>query len=221
MRAALEWLLPEGSSTIVVPHLSPWRVQRLWIAPTPSYMYFYPSKWTNKTWTGIAGDAKRFATLLAIAKARAPAAALAEPGPELLFLARQPHLQKKKLVNRIEIETIARSHGFQIVYPESLTFLDQVRIAHQAKFVIAPEGSNSLLAFFCRAGARVCLLSSPHTFPLVDVNGILTALGVDLTILTGALASDDPDWSFWNDYHINPADFERFLKEWVPGGKAA
>ena len=150
-------------------------------------------------------------------------AALHQPtGHERIFLARKPSRSKKKLRNHREIEALAAGHGFRIVYPEDLGLLEQMRLAFHARAIIAPEGSNALLAWFARAGCKVCILSPPYTLPLVDVNAILAELDVDLSVFTGPDFPTEEDFCpYWNDYEIDAAEFSRFLSHWPeaePGG---
>jgi capsular polysaccharide biosynthesis protein len=215
---SLHLLTPGGAEILTIPHLAPCRVKRLWFSSNPMYMGFYPTRWVEETWTGMATDAARFAALMRTVKDQVGADALEPTGVERVFFARKPERRKKKLLNHPEIESIAMSFGFQVVYPEDLSFREQMRLAHHARFVVAPEGSNSFLAFFSLPGTRVCTLSPTYTFPLADINAILHALDVDCTILTGPMTSDDPDWPFWNDYTVDPRVFRDFLEAWLRDG---
>jgi hypothetical protein len=63
----------------------------------------------------------------------------------------------------------------------------------------------------------VCFLNSPHTLPLVELSGILAALGAEFSIITGPMVSET-DEPFWNDYTIDEAAFSNFLDRWLQTG---
>ena len=107
------------------------------------------------------------------------------------------------------------ARGFTVVYPEDLSFAQQLRLVHHARHVVAPDGSNGLLAYFVSPGAKVCFLNSPHTLPLVELNGLLSALGAEFTIVTGPMTGEPTDEPFWNDYSIDPERFCAFLDDWL------
>lgn len=208
---SLDLFWPERAGTIVIPHLAPARVRRLWVAPSPMYMGFYPTVWNANTWLAMATHGPNFARLIRELLSN-------QPAPELrggrLYLARKPEQPKKRLTNHQEIENIARSHGFDIVYPQDLSFKAQFELAHSADFILGPEGSAMFWSFFARPGTKVCTLSSEHTFPLADINSMMKALGLDYTILTGPRMTDGKDWLFWEDYSIDAGLLADFLASW-------
>lgn len=213
---ALPALLPPGSSVLRIPHLGSVDVGRLWCASNPIYSGFYPTLWTPGTWATIGSAPTRLAWMVReLARLLGPDID-APTGCDRLFLARRPSRHKKKLLNHPEIEAIAADRGFRIVYPEDLGLVEQVRLARNATRIVAPEGSQALLAWFARPGARACLLSPPYALPLVDVNAILADLDIALTVLTGPDEPTEEDFcGFWNDYRIDPAGFAAFLDGWA------
>lgn len=211
---SLKLLLPRGFDLIRLPHLAARRVGRLWCAPAPMYRGFYPPVWDVRTWLGMAMNGADFAREVRYLKRLAGDAIVEPTGWDRIFLARRPSL-KKRLVNAEEVEAAAEARAFRVLYPESLSFRDQLRAAHHARHLVAPEGSNSFLAFFAAPGARLCTLSPPNTYPLADVNAPLMELGVELTIFTGPVVSCIEGEEFWADYRIDAAEFGRFLDGWL------
>lgn len=217
IRAALPLLLGEGTPIVSVPHLAPVQVGRLWCAPTPQYAGFYATEWNDGVWAARSAEPARLASLSQRLRAALMAGSEGEAaGPERLFLARKPSRWKKKLLNHEAIEAIARERGFVLVYPEDFSLAEQVRLAWHAKWIVAPEGSNGLLAFFARAGARVCALSPRYTYPLGDVSAILAASGVRMQIFLGEDVPSAEDFCpFWNDYNLDEAAFRSYLDRWL------
>jgi capsular polysaccharide biosynthesis protein len=135
-------------------------------------------------------------------------------GLDRIFFARSP-TRKKKLENHVQIQSAAAIRGFEIVYPEDLPFPEQMRLAHHARHVIAPDGSNGLLSFFASPGSKVCFLNNPHTMPLGEINGLLAALGAEFTVFTGPDFGEPKDEPYWNDYRIDETKFASFLDDWL------
>ena len=214
-RQSLELLLPRGAQVIVVPHLAPFFVRKLWCSPIATYIGFYPTTFDLETWRHRAREPRHFAALIGEIMRRAEHATSEPTGWERIFIARKPHLHKKKLLNHRAIEAVAEAHRFKIVYPEQMSFVDQLRLARHARYIAGPEGSGTYLACFAQPGTRLCLLSPPYTLPLVEINGVLAALGVDVTILTGPESATDDLSPFWYAYEIAVDRFSRFLDRWL------
>jgi capsular polysaccharide biosynthesis protein len=212
IRQALPVFLPEGTPVITVPHLSTVQADRLWVAPTPQYAGFYATQWDDDVWDARSAEPASTALLLSDIREMTVAATETSTGLDKLFLARRPGRNKKKLVNHVAIEAMATGHGFHVLYPEDFSFIEQLRLARHARHIIAPDGSNSLLALFSSAGARLCTLSPPYTYPLADIGSIMSALGSEMTVVVGDdMPVEGGFGDFWNDYHIDPALFSEYL----------
>jgi len=220
-RRSLELLLPPDNETIVVPHLAPVFVRKLWCAPIPANIGFYPTQFDEEIWGHRAREPGHFTTLVREIAKRVENATSEPTGWDLVYIARKSHLTKKRLLNFREIEAVAQERGFRIVYPEEMSFIDQLRVVRHARHIVGPEGSGTYLAFFARAGTRMCVLSPPYTLGLVDINGILAGVGVDLTIFTGREFPNEEFSPFWYDYEIHPTRFSAFLGDWLAEGAPA
>jgi hypothetical protein len=215
--AALPRLLPAGTPLLRLGHLDTARVRRLWCASGVGYYGFYPMHWTPATWAAMATAPRPMARWLQRLGALFDGGnAGATPTPARVYLSRKPSRHKKKLLDHPQIEAVAQARGFHIVYPEDLDLHAQVARIRGATHVVAPDGSNALLAWFARPGTRMLLLSPPYTLPLVDVNAILAELGVAATVLTGP---DEPTLTdfcaYWNDYRIGEDRFAAVLGDWL------
>jgi hypothetical protein len=210
IRDALPALLPPSTPLVTVPHLATARIERLWTVPNPIFIGFYPTQFTFDTWDQMATEPHGFCEALDAACAGVAPARTA--GPEHVYLARRPG-RKKALRNHAAIEDVVRARGFSVVYPEDLTFAEQVALMRGAKFVVAPEGSNNLLTLLAGRGTKVCTLNPPYTHPLLDVNGLLAHRGVEMTVITGAAHPTDEFCPFWWDYDIDSTALDAFLAE--------
>lgn len=216
VRAALPHWLPHGSELVSVPHLAQVEVGRLWCAPTPYYTGFYPLEWSDATWAGRSAAPVPMATLFRHLRQALGDAIAAPTGRPRLYLARKPERSKKKLLNHDAIEALAAQAGFERIYPEDYPLVEQIRLAAHATHLLAPEGSNNLLAFLASPGTKVATLSPPYTYPLGGVGAILAELGVDFEVVVGPdEPTEDGFCAFWNDYRIPPADFAAWLRDWI------
>lgn len=208
-REALEAFLAPGASIIELAIGSHARVGRLWCAPTPMYMPLFEHMNERFHWDLLAAEPARFARVVYEMNRR-----LGATGDPLarrrFYLARRAN-RHRKLVNHAQVEALAIRKGFEVVYPEDMDFAAQVRMARDAEWIIGPEGSAMFLAFFARAGTRLCILNHPYTLGLPVLTGLLEAIGIDVTILTGPAASANAELPHFIDYRIDPDEFETFL----------
>jgi hypothetical protein len=108
-----------------------------------------------------------------------------------------------------------RARGFRVVYPERMSFAEQAATLHEARYVIAPEGSALFLAFFSKPGAKICILDHPHTAGLPIYNGLFGQVGVETVVFTGPFVRLDQNWPHMSDYQIDEVSFARFLNTWL------
>ena len=133
-------------------------------------------------------------------------------GPENVFLARQPWLWAQ-LVNAPEIEAVADEHGFTVVYPEELTFIEQVNLLANAKRVVAPEGSALFLCYFASPGTRLLILENA----VVEGVNVWRAFFPDCepTAMAGTIVDRDDGFPHRSSYRIDPQRFRDLLREWL------
>jgi hypothetical protein len=61
----------------------------------------------------------------------------------------------RPMINEIEVEDRVRRAGFTVIYPETLSFNDQIGAFASARYILGPSGSGMLNAIFAKPGARV------------------------------------------------------------------
>jgi len=209
-------MLPQGVEIIALPSYATARVRRLWVAP--SQLYFPALEKLNERfkWDYIIAPPKRFAAIVREMAQRVAHISDTPTGQDRVFLARK-HFLRRKLVNYPEIEVAATTRNFAIVYPEDLSFAEQVRLLRHARFVAGPDGSALLLAHFCQAGTKICHLCHPFTVGLPHQTGTLSEIGIDITVLTGPYCGIDDEYPDQSDYMIDAAAFGKFLDEHLDG----
>lgn len=70
---------------------------------------------------------------------------------------------KRRIGNEKEVEKILSQNGIEIVYPEELTFTQQINLFANAKEIIAPHGAGLANLVWAKSSARV-LEIFPHNF---------------------------------------------------------
>ncbi|MBV8373772.1 MAG: glycosyltransferase family 61 protein [Candidatus Eremiobacteraeota bacterium] len=217
---SLRLLIPRGVDIIELP-FAPTHVRRLWYAPALMHEPFFEN--VNERYAGPdhrCFPPERFRPAL---EAMAEAAALVSVPAiknERIFLARRS--TQRRLENYAEIESVAAARDFTVVHPETLSFSEQIAIAHNARLLAGPEGSQMYLAFFARPRSKLCILNHPFTHDLLNFCYLVEQNGIDVTLLTGPATrlNNEPGYPNFGlpqyaDYAIDPAAFARFLDAWV------
>ena len=127
-------------------------VGKLWLASTPTY---HPDRFDLPYWTGSALSEPHLEYL------RQRALDGAAPGrrlPKKVYLPRRG-FRGRTLRNARELENEFERAGFALVRPETLGFLEQVRLFHDADVIAGPGGAALSNLLFCRPGARVLALT--------------------------------------------------------------
>ncbi len=81
---------------------------------------------------------------------------------ERLFVSRK-HWQGGRAIDfHDELESLMLSHGFRIVYPETLSLAEQAHLFSTARIVVGEDGSALHNVIFSAAGARLGVLMDEH-----------------------------------------------------------
>jgi tetratricopeptide (TPR) repeat protein/capsular polysaccharide biosynthesis protein len=91
----------------------------------------------------------------------APAATLRRDGPRL-YVSRLHQTQFRRMENEREIEDLLRRRGFEVIYPEQLSFAEQVRLFSEASVLAGAGGSNMINCIFAPRGAQILLFTQWH-----------------------------------------------------------
>jgi len=90
----------------------------------------------------------------------------------------------RRILNEDELLRVLQREGFEIVLPEQMSFLEQVALFDQAKVVVAAHGSGLSNLVFCREGAHVVELFSPH-YVTVPYWALANQVGLDYRYVMG------------------------------------
>ena len=132
-------------------------------------------------------------------------------GAESVFLARQPW-RWGHLLNAPEIEAVAHEHGFTVVYPDELTFVEQVNLLANAKRVLATEGSALFLCYFASPGTRLLILENAA----IEGANVYRALfpNCEPTAMAGTIVDRDHSFPHRSSFRLDPQRFRDVLTEW-------
>ena len=212
IRDALRLVVPADAEIIEVDPLQPVHVRRLWCSSNLTYapareimderystLHTYPSP---ELIVPVVSELNR----------RVAPRVVGDEGPENVFLARQPWLWAQ-LVNALEIEAVADEQGFTVVYPDELTFVEQVNLVANAKRIVAPEGSALFLCYFASPGTRLLILENAA----VEGANVWRTFFPECepTAMAGTVVDRDEGFPHRSSYRIDPQRFRDFLGEWL------
>lgn len=119
---------------------------------------------------------------------------------ERIFVSRgQWSAQGRQLINRGDVETIARDAGYTIYLPEKHSLLDQISAFNNAAACAGEYGSAMHNSIFCKQGTPICLLRSSQTDPGFLQSGIGAALGHPTGYVIGKAEANTPRFSVNTD----------------------
>lgn len=134
----------------------------------------------------------------------------AAPGRRI-FLARG---NDRRSYNQTELLEIAMQHGFEAVYPEKLSFREQVEVFASASAVIGPSGAAFANTLFCQPGSRGLSWLIPHYDGFCAYSNLAQVVGMKLDFLF--VAPTTPINSSFEGYNaaytVDPAAFESALR---------
>lgn len=88
--------------------------------------------------------------------------------PARIFVSRS-HINRRRLVNEVQIEAIFERHGFHIIHPESLPIEQQIALFDGAEMIAGLGGSAMHSTVFTPPETKVLMISSLGWFVSTDV----------------------------------------------------
>ena len=126
--------------------------------------------------------------------------------PRGIFLCRKRGLRN---YNQDEVFDYLSGFGFTQIFMEDLSFLDQVKTAHHADFIVGPTGAAWTNLMFCRPGARGLCWMAEESGDFSAYSSIAAMVGVDLRYLTYRAGVHSTAELYCKDYHIDLGTIER------------
>ncbi|SDO53785.1 Capsular polysaccharide biosynthesis protein [Methylobacterium phyllostachyos] len=130
---------------------------------------------------------------------------LSERNDRRLFISRKAFTQRV-LENEQEVADRLRPLGFEVIYPETLSFLEQVALFHSAALVVGSSNSSLNNALFARPGCQILgLIHEDLSFNFRGYTSYVEAGGAQITFLRGkSSARKDNVHAFHANYRVDP-----------------
>lgn len=126
-----------------------------------------------------------------------------------IFISRK-NLKAARLGNESEVVGLFGKYGFEIIYAEELTYMDQVSLFHQAKCVAGASGAALTNIVYCQPGATVvCIIPEEYKFYMYSTMAYLLGLN---SIFLDAFVTVKTAYTASDIFEIDLAYCERFLK---------
>ena len=120
-----------------------------------------------------------------------------------IFISRK-NSSYRQLLNSVEVEELLISRGFEIVFPENLSFLSQVKMFLQAKIIIGQSGAGMANFIFAPKTIKILmLLSDAPGSNLQLFNALAEAAGVRLQYLIGTTTSVLKKYNLHSDFYVD------------------
>ncbi|MCJ2087298.1 glycosyltransferase family 61 protein [Methylobacterium sp. E-005] len=177
---------------------------RLGMAPPPAFFPFemkpgrpvYDAIWPADIFAAVRER------ILASARARG---VLSDRTDRRLFISRKAFSQRA-LVNEAEIAERLTPLGFEVIYPETMSFLEQVEAFHSAALVMGSSSSALSNALFCRPECRILgLIHEELAFNFRGYASYIEVGGARILFLRGQTLHRPGVHAFHVSYSVDPA----------------
>jgi capsular polysaccharide biosynthesis protein len=206
----LRLMAPPEAEIVQLPTFVTARVRHLWCVSSLGRAELRENLDGGFDFGSLAPPPERFARVVQEIARRGRRALDGEGGPERVVLARKG-TRWRRLLNDDKIYAIARKYNFVAAYPEDLTFVEQIKLVSNARFIIVPEGSAISLCYFAPKHVKVLLLGHSRFAGVALYNVLLGALEADITVIAGPVAQAYGPHAIRSDYSIDETLFENFL----------
>lgn len=104
--------------------------------------------------------------------------------PRKIFLSRARNVGRA-MSNEREVVKLCREAGFTVVFPELMSFHEQVECFRHADVIMGPSGAAFANVVFCRPGTQVYALTSERLKTFSNFANLATTVGCTFTLVTG------------------------------------
>jgi capsular polysaccharide biosynthesis protein len=114
------------------------------------------------------------------------------------FVTVRQGLSCRRLINEDNLIEAFVARGFEVVEPEYLSFVEQVKLFRETEMVVGPGGAGLFNVFFCNYGTRVISIESSTAFVHWHAE-LFGSLGLRYGIVLGAqdLLDNTPTQKRW------------------------
>lgn len=134
------------------------------------------------------------------------------PSGRKIVLSRRGFAQRQ-LLNEAEIIEVLTRQGFEVVYPEKLSFTEQVALYHTADTIVGSASSALTNCIFCNPNAQVvALIHENRSFNFRGYTSMIRSSGADLLFIRGKTVAGAAVHAFHANYTVAPALVLRSLE---------
>lgn len=124
------------------------------------------------------------------------------PTGRKIVLSRRGFVQRQ-LLNEAEIIDVLTRQGFEVVYPERLSFAEQVALYHTADTIVGSASSALTNCIFCNPQARViALIHENRSFNFRGYTSMIESSGARLVFVRGATVAGEAVHHFHANYRV-------------------
>lgn len=132
--------------------------------------------------------------------------------PEKLCLRRNSNVRKITNWNEIEEDLIAA--GYAVIEPENLSFLEQVVLFMNAKYIVSATGAALANSIFCSPGAHIGILMAKHESMIYRYwPNMLATFQLKVACVLGNINKNN-HFGIHGDYFVDRDCVTRLLKSW-------
>lgn len=133
--------------------------------------------------------------------------------PKRIFLSRK-NASLRRLFNEIECQKLLETYGFKTIYPEDLTFEQQVQIFNNAEMIAGGSGAAFTNLLYCSEGCRIIMfigykVSLSVWQPLICLNKAYFYRIHDKS--KGELTKNNHPYDIHNPFYIDPDDIDGLM----------
>ncbi|HRP37467.1 MAG TPA: glycosyltransferase family 61 protein [Candidatus Dojkabacteria bacterium] len=133
---------------------------------------------------------------------------------EKIYLSRKK-ASRKKVTNETEVEQLVQKYGFKVAYNEDYSFLEQVSLYSNAKFLISIHGSGLTNMLFMKDRSSILEVHKKKTNTLNRPSFVFwyQASALEFNYFHQICESGDDDDYFFGDFKIDVHNLEKAILE--------
>lgn len=140
-------------------------------------------------------------------------------GKRKIFISRSGS-DYRQLLNSNEIEELLIDKGFEVVFPEKLSFHSQVKIFSEAEIIIGQSGAGMANFIFAPFDCQVIVMMSDakeNNFQLF--NALAIASNISMKFVIGKHMSSGSKYTIHADFRIDIEEFSKYIDEILKSSK--
>lgn len=129
-----------------------------------------------------------------------------------IYLSRKNQAVRK--FNEQEVIDVLETKEFEIIYPENLSFLEQVALFNGAEYIVAPTGAALTNLVYCKPNTKaICLIST--NWNLGYFSNIAYQVGVDLKyIVSNYDEHEGANIRIWERFEVSVTELKNVINQW-------